>query len=159
MYVQFSSVQSLSHVWLFATHGLQHARPFFPLPTPGAYPNSCLLSRRCHPTISSSVVPFSSCLQSFPASGGLFKWVSSSHQVAKLLEFQLQHQSFQRTFRTNLLFTNFYCSRVALWCCVAFCCIAKWISCLYTYIPLFLNFLPIQASTEHWVDRVPCAVQ
>ena len=50
-------------------HGLQHARPPCPLPTPGAYTNSCPLSQWCHPTISSSVVPFSSCLQSFPASG------------------------------------------------------------------------------------------
>ena len=50
-------------------HGLQHARSLNPSPTPGAYPNSCPLSWWCHPTISSSVVPFSSCLQSFPASG------------------------------------------------------------------------------------------
>ena len=67
--VQFSSVQFLSHVWLFATHGLQHTRPPCPSPTPGVYPNSCLLGQWCHPTISSSVVPFSSHLQSFPASG------------------------------------------------------------------------------------------
>ena len=50
-------------------HGLQHARPPCPSRTPGVYSNSCPLSRWCHPTISSSVVPFSSCLQSFPASG------------------------------------------------------------------------------------------
>ena len=49
-------------------HGLQHARLPCPSPTPGVYPNSCPSSRWCHPTISSSVVPFS-CLQSFPASG------------------------------------------------------------------------------------------
>ena len=49
--------------------GLQHARPPFPSPTPRAYSNSCPSSQWCHPTISSSVVPFSSCLQSFPASG------------------------------------------------------------------------------------------
>ena len=62
-----SSVQLLSHVWLFATHGLQHARlPCFS-PTPGAYSNSCLLSRWCHSAICSSVVPFSH-LQSSPAS-------------------------------------------------------------------------------------------
>ena len=48
--------------------GLQHTRPPCPSPTPRAYSNSCPLSRWCHPTISSSVVPFS-CLQSFPASG------------------------------------------------------------------------------------------
>ena len=50
-------------------HGLQHARTPCPSPTPGVDSNSCPLSRWCHPTISSSVVPFSSCLQSFPASG------------------------------------------------------------------------------------------
>jgi len=49
-------------------HGLQHARLPCPSPTPGVYSNSCLLHQWCHPTISSSVVPFSSCLQSFPAS-------------------------------------------------------------------------------------------
>ena len=49
-------------------HGLQHARPPCPSPTPRVYPNSCPLSWWCHPTTSSSVVPFSSCPQSFPAS-------------------------------------------------------------------------------------------
>ena len=64
---QFSSgAQSCLTLWL---HGLQHARPPCPSPTPRVYPNSCALSRWCHPTISSSVIPFSSCLQSFPASG------------------------------------------------------------------------------------------
>ena len=50
-------------------HGLQDARPPCPLPTPGVYSNSCPSSRSCHPTILSSVIPFSSRLQSFPASG------------------------------------------------------------------------------------------
>ena len=64
--VQFSrSVMSDS----LRPHRLQHARPPCPSPTPGVYSNSCPLSRWCHPTLSSSVVPFSSCLQSFPASG------------------------------------------------------------------------------------------
>ena len=49
--------------------GLQHSRPPCPSPTPRVYSNSCPLSRWCHPAISSSVIPFSSCLQSFPASG------------------------------------------------------------------------------------------
>ena len=53
----------------FQPHGLQHARISYPLPTPEAYTNSCPLCWWCHPTISSSVVPFSSCLQSFPESG------------------------------------------------------------------------------------------
>ena len=50
-------------------HGLQHDRPPCPSPIPRVYSNSCPSSRWCHPTNSSSVVPFSSCLQSFPASG------------------------------------------------------------------------------------------
>ena len=66
---QFSSVQSLSRVWLFATHGLQHARLPCPSPSPEVYSNSSPFSWWWHPTISSSVIPFFSCLQSFPASG------------------------------------------------------------------------------------------
>ena len=50
-------------------HGLQHTRPPCPSPTPGIYSNSYPLSWQCHPTIASSVIPLSSCLQSFPASG------------------------------------------------------------------------------------------
>ena len=64
--VQFSrSVVSNS----LRPHGLQHTRPPSPSPTPGVYSSSCPLSWWCHPTISSSVVPFSSHLLSFPASG------------------------------------------------------------------------------------------
>ena len=66
---QCSTVQSLSCVPLFVIPWLQHARPPCPPLTPGVHRNSCPLSRWCHPTISSSVVPFSSCPQSFPASG------------------------------------------------------------------------------------------
>ena len=63
-----------------------------PSPSPRVCSNSCRWSQWCHPTISSSVVPFSSCLQFSPESGS-FLWLSSSHQVAKILELQLQHQS------------------------------------------------------------------
>ena len=63
----FSSVTVMSNsLW---PHGLQHARLPCPSPTPRACSNSCPSSQWCHPTISSSVVPFSSCLQSFPVSG------------------------------------------------------------------------------------------
>ena len=65
----FVCVQLLSHVQLIAIHGLQHARLSCPSLTPGVYPNSCPLSQWRHSTISSSVVPFSSCLQSLTASG------------------------------------------------------------------------------------------
>jgi len=69
--VRFGSVQ-FSHSVVsdsLQPHDPQHARPPCPSPTPGVYPNSCPSSRWCHPTILSSVVPFSSCPQSFPASG------------------------------------------------------------------------------------------
>ena len=62
-------VQSLSRVRLFVTHGLRHASLLCPSPFPGACSNSCPSSQWCHPTISSSVVPFFSRLQSFSASG------------------------------------------------------------------------------------------
>ena len=86
--VQFSSVQSVVSNPL-QPHGLQHTRPPCPSPTHRVYSNSCPLSRWCHPTISSSVIPFSSCLQYLSQHQGLFKWVSSSNQVDKVLEFQL----------------------------------------------------------------------
>ena len=97
--VHFSHSVLSDSLW---PHEPQHTRPPCPSPTPGVYPNSCLLNRWCHLTIPSSVVPFSSCPQSFPASGSS-KWVSPPHQVAKILEFQLQHESFQWTPRTDLL--------------------------------------------------------
>ena len=91
--VQFShSVVSDS----FRPHESQHARPSCPSPTSGVYSNLCPSSRWCHPA-SSSVVPFSSCPPNPSQPQGLFQWVNSSHEVAKVLEFQLQHQSFQWT--------------------------------------------------------------
>ena len=63
------AVQSASQIRLFATHGLQHARLPCPSLSPRVSSNSCPLSRWCHPTVSSSVIPSSSRLQSFPASG------------------------------------------------------------------------------------------
>ena len=70
-------------------HELQHARPPCPSPTPGVHPNSCPSSRWCHPAISSSVVPFSSCPQSLPASQSfpmsqLFAWGGQSTEVSAL---------------------------------------------------------------------------
>ena len=67
--IQFGSVQSLSHVQLFVTPWTAACQASLSITNPGVYLNSCLLSWWCHPTISSSVLPFSSCLQSFPASG------------------------------------------------------------------------------------------
>ena len=79
-------------------HGLQHARPPCPSPTPGDYSNSCPLSplsdtiQPSHPLLSPSPPAFN-----LSQHQGLFQWVNSSHEVAKVLDFQLQHQSFQWT--------------------------------------------------------------
>ena len=70
-------------------HGLQHARPPCPSPAPRVYPNSCPLSLWCNPTISSSVIPFSSCPQSFPASGS-FPMSQLSASGGQSIAFQLQ---------------------------------------------------------------------
>ena len=94
--VQFShSVMSDS----LRPHGPQHTRPPHPSLTPGVYSNSCPLSRWCHPTISSSVISFSSCLQSLPASGSfqmsqLFAWsfsfnISPSNDHPGLISFRM----------------------------------------------------------------------
>ena len=87
--IQFSSVQSLSCVWLFVTPWMQHARPPCPSPTPEIYSNSCPSSQWCHPAISSSVISFSSCPQSLPASESflmsqLFPWGGQSIGVSAL---------------------------------------------------------------------------
>ena len=71
--------QALSHARLFVPHGLQHARLSCPLLPPRVFSNSCPLIQWCHPTISSSVTPFSSCLQSLPTSGSFpMSWLFTS---------------------------------------------------------------------------------
>ena len=100
--LQFSSVQSLSRVQLvLRPHESQHTRPPCPSPTPGVHSDSCPSSQWCHPAISSSIVPFSSCPQSHPASESfpmsqLFAW------GGQVLEFQIQHHSLQRNPRADL---------------------------------------------------------
>ena len=79
--VQFSCSVVSAPLW---PHGLQHPRLPCPSPIPRAYSNSCPSSQWCHPTISSSVIPFSSCLQSFPASGSFP--MSSSHQFSSVTQ-------------------------------------------------------------------------
>ena len=97
----FSSVtQSCPTLW---PHGMQHARLPCPSQTPRACSDSCPLSWWCHPTISSSVVPSPPAFN-LSQHQGLFQWVHSSHQVAKVLELQLQHQSCQWIFRTDFLY-------------------------------------------------------
>ena len=82
--VQFSHSVMPDSLW---PHESQHARPPCPSPTPGVYSNSCPSSRWCHPAISSSVIPFSACPQSLPASGScpmsqLFSWGGQSIGVS-----------------------------------------------------------------------------
>ena len=98
--VQFSRSLMSDSLW---PHGLQCTRVSCTSPTPGACSNS-RLSRWCHPTLSSSVIPFSSCLQSFPVSGSFPMsqfFASGSQWLISVLELQLQHQSFQWVFRTD----------------------------------------------------------
>ena len=102
LYHWFSSVQSLHQVWLFATPWTASRQASLSITNSRSPPK---------PTSIESVMPFSLFILSSPSPPafnlyqhqGLFKWVSSSHQVAKVLEFQLQHQSFQWTPRTDLL--------------------------------------------------------
>ena len=102
-YASISSVQLLSCVQLFATPWTAACQASLSIT------NTCSLLKFMS---TKSVMPsnnlilchhFSSCLQSFPALGSFFKRVSSSHQMAKVLEFHLQHQSFQWIFRTDFL--------------------------------------------------------
>ena len=92
-----SAPKSCPTLW---PHGLQHARLLCISLFPRVCSDSCPLSQWCSLTISSSAVPFSFCLQSFPASG-LFQCLSSSHRVAKVLE--LKHESFQWIFNVDFL--------------------------------------------------------
>ena len=87
--VQFSHSVVSNSLW---PHELEHARPPCPSPTPGVHSNSCPLSRWCHPAVSSSVIPFSSCPQSLPASESfpmrqLFAWGGQSTGVSALESF------------------------------------------------------------------------
>ena len=98
--VQFSLVTQLCPIYSLWPHRPQHARPPCTAPTLGIYSNSSPLSQwfHSHPLTSPSAPTLN-----LSQHQGLFKWVSSLHQVAKVLEFQLQHQSFQWTPRTDLL--------------------------------------------------------
>ena len=90
-------------------HRLQHARPPCPSPFPGAWSNLCPSSWRCHPTISSSVIPFSSCLQSFPASGSFLciRWpkywsfsfgISPSNDYSGLISFRIDLREYKSSY-------------------------------------------------------------
>ena len=96
------SFQSLRCVHLFATPWTATCRLPCPSATPGVYWNSCPLSWWCHSTSHRLLSPSPPAFN-LSQHQGLFKWVGSSHQVAKTLDFQFQHQSFQWIFRTDFL--------------------------------------------------------
>ena len=114
----------------------QHARPSCSSPTPWVYPNSCPLSRWCHPTISSSVVPFSSCPQSFPASGSLqvsqlcIRWpeywsfsfnISPSNEHPKgLMSFRMDWLDLLAVQRTLKSLLQHHSSKASIFRCSAF---------------------------------------
>ena len=102
----FSSVQFISVTQSCPTlyDPMYRSMPGLPVPSPspGVHSDSRPSSPWCHPAISSSMVPWSSCPQSLPASES-FPMINSSHEVAKVLELQLYHHSFQRNPRINLL--------------------------------------------------------
>ena len=119
---QTLSVQSLSRVQSLRPHGLQHARLPCPSPIPRAYSNSCLSSQWCHPTTSSSVNPFSSCLQFFPASGSFslsqfFAAGGQSIEVsasASVLPMNIQHW-FPLELTVSISLHQFFGTQLSLW--------------------------------------------
>ena len=122
--ILYTSVQSLSRVHSLRPHGWQHARPPCPSPTPGACSNSCPLSWWCHPTISSSVVPLSSCLQSFPASGSfpMSQFFTSGDQSigvsASVSVFPMNVQDWFLFFFFSFIFISW--RLITLWYCTDF---------------------------------------
>ena len=133
--VQFNSV--IQSCPTLRPHGLQHARHPCPSPTPGVDSNSCPLNRWCHPTILSSVVPFSSCLQSFPASGsfpmsqffasggqsiGSFRFsISPSNEYSGLISFRMDWLDLLAVQGTLKSFLQHHSSKaLILWCSAFF---------------------------------------
>ena len=117
-------------------HRLQHARPPCPTLTPGVYPNSCSLSRWCNPTISSSVVPFFSCLWSFPESGVFsnesalpIRWpkywsfsfrISTSKEYSGLISFKMDWLDLIAVWRTLKSLQQHSTKPSVLWCSAFF---------------------------------------
>ena len=129
--IQFS--HSVDSLW---PHELQNARPPCPSPTPGVHPNPCQSSQWYHPTISSSVIPFSSCPQSFPASGSFQmsvlrirwpKYLSFSFSISPSNNSQdwfplgwtgwisLQSKGLSRVFSSTTVQKHQFCAQLSLW--------------------------------------------
>ena len=118
-------------------HGLPHARLPCPSPTPRAYSHSCPSSQWCHPTISSSVVPFFFCLQSFPASG------SFSDELALRIRWP-NCQSFRISI--SLLASGGFSSS---WCTVTCCCFIPLPASVFTW--LFSLCVPVSVSSHGYL--------
>ena len=126
------SVSSVTQLCL--TLRLQHTRPPCPLPTPRVYSNSCPLSRWCHPTISSSVIPLSSHLQPFPASGAFpmsqffasgkywsFSFnISPSSEYSGLISFRIDWLNLLAVQGTLKSLLQHHSSKASILCCSAF---------------------------------------
>ena len=131
----FSSVQFsrsvMSDSW--RPHESQHARPPCPSPTPGVHSNSCPSSQWCHPTISSSVIPLSSCLQSFPASGSFpisQFFASSGQSIGASASASVLPMKIQDWF--------------PLWLTVLY--VLCWLYCMFSYHQVF--FINNQATSQ-----------
>ena len=110
---QFSSVELVSCVHSLWPYELQHAQPPCPSPTPGVHSDSCPSSWWCHPAISSSVIPFSSCRQSLPASKSfpmsqLFAWGGQSIEVSDLASLRPKNTQNWSPLFFYFLFFSFY---------------------------------------------------
>ena len=132
----FSSVQFSCSVMSdsLRPHGPQHARLPCPSLTPGVHPNSCPLSQRCHPTNSSSAVPFSSCLQSFPASGSFqivlhIRWpkywsfvfnISPSNEQPGLISFRIDWLNLLAVQGTLKILLQHHSSKASIFQCSDF---------------------------------------
>ena len=115
-------------------HRLQHTRPPCPWTTLGVYSNSCALSQWCRPTISPSVIPFSSCLQSFPASGSfqvsqLFMWlkywgfsfnIRPSNEYSRLISFRMHWLDLLEVQETLKSLLQYHTSKASIIRCSAF---------------------------------------
>ena len=159
MLLLFSHSVVSNSLWL---HELQHTSLPCPSLSPRVCSNSCPLSQWCHPTIA----PFSSCPQSFPASG-YFQWVSSLHWVAEVLELQLHHQSFQWIFRVDFLYKWLVwspcCPRDSqesspahnskasiLWCSAFF----FMVQCSYLYMTTGKTIVLTIRTLEPWIPKL-----
>ena len=131
-------------------YGLQHTRLPCPSPSPGVCSNSCPLKWWCHPTISSFVALFSSCLQSFPASGSFPIKLAPHIRQPKVLELQLQHQSFQLNiwgwfpFRLNGLTASYFKQNINL--AISFP--------IYYFLPVITNKLSLFLSSGNLSTQI-----